>query len=74
MLVLTTPACPLREFLKKACKDAIYTYVSKEIEISITTISQVTAIKSAINKLPLVKNIIAVASGKGGVGKIYHSC
>ncbi|OJW71374.1 MAG: MRP family ATP-binding protein [Candidatus Amoebophilus sp. 36-38] len=68
-LVLTTPACPLQEYLKKACIEAIRSHVSKEILVDITTTARVTATQSQVGRLPNVKNIIAIASGKGGVGK-----
>jgi ATP-binding protein involved in chromosome partitioning len=68
-LVLTTPACPLQEFLKKACIEAIYTQVSQQLIVNIQLTAQVTTTKSNTNTLPCIKNIIAVASGKGGVGK-----
>ena len=34
-LVLTTPACPLQEVLKKACIDAIYARVATNLEVTI---------------------------------------
>jgi len=68
-LVLTTPACPLREFLKKACIEAIHTHVSRDLIVNISITAKVTANKANTSMLPHIKNIIAVASGKGGVGK-----
>lgn len=68
-LVLTTPACPLQEVLKKACVEAIHTQVSADLAVIIHLTSQVTTVDARIPKLPQVKNIIAIASGKGGVGK-----
>jgi len=69
-VVLTTPACPLKEMLKKACLEAINNMVSKDIEISIDMKSSVTSTRlSNTPLLPNVKNIVAIASGKGGVGK-----
>jgi ATP-binding protein involved in chromosome partitioning len=69
-LVLTTPACPLREFIVDDCKKAINTLpgVSTiEIEVTAETPQQ----KSLPDRTGIdgVKNIIAVSSGKGGVGK-----
>jgi ATP-binding protein involved in chromosome partitioning len=70
MLVLTTPACPLKDFLKKQCKDAILKYVDPYAEVEIELSSQVTTIRKQTEELLKdVKNIIAVGSGKGGVGK-----
>ncbi|XWN35247.1 MAG: Mrp/NBP35 family ATP-binding protein [Roseivirga sp.] len=68
-LVLTTPACPLQEFLKKACVDAIHTHVAADLAVDIDLTTQVTSTRINAPMLPQVKNIIAVASGKGGVGK-----
>jgi len=69
-LVLTTPACPIKDLLKNSCIEAIKTRVDANIEVSITITSEVTSIRNAeINILPSVKNIVCIASGKGGVGK-----
>lgn len=66
-VILTTPACPLKAMIENACRNAIGYFISKEIEVSINMTSHVTTQKD--KGLPGVKNIIAVASGKGGVGK-----
>ena len=66
-VVLTTPACPMKAMLENACKNAIRHFVSKEIELSINMTSRVTSRPD--KALAGIKNIIVVASGKGGVGK-----
>jgi ATP-binding protein involved in chromosome partitioning len=66
-IVLTTPACPLKAMIENACRNAIHYFISKDIEVHINMTSRVTTQKNI--GLPGVKNIIAVASGKGGVGK-----
>ncbi len=69
-LVLTTPACPLKDELKSNCLKAIHNLVSNDAVVKIEFDSNVTS--KRIDKselLPGVKNIICVASGKGGVGK-----
>jgi ATP-binding protein involved in chromosome partitioning len=67
---LTTPACPLKEKIKNDCINAVHEYVSKDAELDITMTASVTSHRNPnINVLPSVKNIICVASGKGGVGK-----
>lgn len=66
-VVLTTPACPMKEMLENACRNAIKHFVSKEAEISIKMSSRVTTPQQQFSKN--IKNIIVVASGKGGVGK-----
>jgi ATP-binding protein involved in chromosome partitioning len=68
-LALTTPACPFQAMLKKACEIAIHKYVNPDLIVSIQINAQVTTIRQQEPLLPYVKNIIAVASGKGGVGK-----
>ena len=69
-VILTTPACPLKDMIKNACVNAIKTLVNKDAVIKINFTSD-TSSKRTDNKaiLPKVKNIIAVVSGKGGVGK-----
>ena len=66
-VVLTTPACPMKEMLENACRNAILHFVSKEADIAIKMSSRVTSRPDAA--LNGIKNIIVVASGKGGVGK-----
>ncbi|HUH32405.1 MAG TPA: P-loop NTPase, partial [Daejeonella sp.] len=66
-VVLTTPACPLKEMLENACRNAIGHFISKDIVVKINMTSRVTSRPSPT--LSNIKNIIAVASGKGGVGK-----
>jgi ATP-binding protein involved in chromosome partitioning len=69
-VVLTTPACPLKEMIKNACINAIKLLVSKEAQVQVNFTSSTTTLRADKNTvLPGVKNIIAVVSGKGGVGK-----
>ena len=68
-LVLTTPACPLKEFIKKECIKALETALGASIQVEINVLSKVTERPNKNQVLPKIKNIIAVASGKGGVGK-----
>jgi len=69
-VVLTTPACPMKEMIHKASVNAVIYYVDKEADVNVTMSSKVTSKRtSKENVLPGVRNIIAVASGKGGVGK-----
>jgi ATP-binding protein involved in chromosome partitioning len=66
-VVLTTPACPMKDMLENACRNAIFHFIDKNIDLHITMTANVSA--QANPSVPGVKNIIAVASGKGGVGK-----
>ena len=67
-VVLTTPACPLKEMIRKDCVEAVVKEVG-EVTVDINFTSNVTTVRNDGPVLPGVKNIIAVSSGKGGVGK-----
>lgn len=69
-IVLTTPACPLKSKLEKDSKDAVLKLpgaktVKVKFDSSVVPFKKI----SAEDLIPQVKNTIAVASGKGGVGK-----
>ncbi|OLP17606.1 sodium:proton antiporter [Leptolyngbya sp. 'hensonii'] len=69
-LVLTTPACPLREFIVEDCRKAIETLPGvREVVVDVT--AETPQQKSLPDRTGIqgVKNIIAITSGKGGVGK-----
>lgn len=68
-VVLTTPACPLKEFIRNSCIEAVQKHLGKELQVFVNLTASVTSGRSSGPVLPHVKNIIAVASGKGGVGK-----
>ena len=68
-VVLTTPACPLKEMIRKDCEKAVRKVIGDEVELAITMSSSVTSSRDNAPLLTGVKNIIAIASGKGGVGK-----
>src|SRR6201996_762885 len=69
-VVLTTPACPMKDHIKNACINAVKLLVNKEATVNVRFSAQTTTHrKDAREMLPKVKNIIAVVSGKGGVGK-----
>jgi ATP-binding protein involved in chromosome partitioning len=69
-IVLTTPACPLKDLLKNSCIQAIHHLIGNEINVKLNFISEMNSRRTDPETvLPKVKNIIAVVSGKGGVGK-----
>ena len=68
-VVLTTPACPLKEKIRKDCEDAIHNLVHPDLKVVIQMTAEVTSLSAADPLIPGVKNVIAIASGKGGVGK-----
>ncbi len=65
---LTTPACPMKDAIEQACRNAIAHFFGEDVKVNITMSSRTTS-GSNTPLVPGVKNIIAVASGKGGVGK-----
>jgi ATP-binding protein involved in chromosome partitioning len=69
-VVLTTPACPLKDMINNACVNAVRILVNKEANVKVNFTSNTTTKRTDPGSvLPNVKNIIAVVSGKGGVGK-----
>jgi ATP-binding protein involved in chromosome partitioning len=68
-LVLTTPACPMKETMVNACKTAIVYTVNKDAQVHVNATHRVVQQARASDVLSGVKHVIAVASGKGGVGK-----
>lgn len=69
-VVLTTPACPLKDMIMNACINAVKILVNKEAVVSVNFTSNTSSNrKDSRTLLKGVKNIIAVVSGKGGVGK-----
>ena len=67
---LTTPACPLKDKIEEDCRKALAPIGVSSFEISFG--AQVRGSKVGAGQtdlLPTVKNVVLVASGKGGVGK-----
>ncbi len=66
---LTTPLCPSRDAIRSAAENAARTVAGvKEVEVTFTA-EVARKFGPLPERLPKVKNLIAVAAGKGGVGK-----
>ncbi len=69
-IVLTTPACPMKDMMRTASENAIKLLVNKQAKVTVNFTANTTSTRKDDQKvLGGVKNIIAVVSGKGGVGK-----
>lgn len=69
-VVLTTPACPLKDMIGNACVNAVKLLVNKKANVKVNFTANTSSKRTDPGSvLPKVKNIIAVVSGKGGVGK-----
>jgi len=68
---LTTPACPVKAEFERAARERVGALDGvNEVKVTMTADTRRTAVQTdAPDVLPEVKNVIAVASGKGGVGK-----
>ena len=68
-VVLTTPACPLKELIRQRCETALHRDLGEDVEVTVGMTAETTAGRVAQGGAAGVKNFVAVASGKGGVGK-----
>jgi len=69
-VALTTPACPVKEDLKRQCEEAVAALPGVRA-VDVTMTSRVRGRAEAPGKaaIPGVAHVVAVGSGKGGVGK-----
>lgn len=68
-LQLTTPACPFNSEIEEDVRNAIASLGVKDLDLRVTAQVMEGRAISLDELMPGVKNIVAVASGKGGVGK-----
>ncbi|MEP7292792.1 MAG: Mrp/NBP35 family ATP-binding protein [Chloroflexota bacterium] len=69
-IVLTTPACPLKDVFVRSCDAAVIGKVPGITRLKINWDAQVPTDRKLTGRLSVpMHSIIAVASGKGGVGK-----
>ncbi|OIO59206.1 MAG: iron-sulfur cluster carrier protein ApbC [Alphaproteobacteria bacterium CG_4_10_14_0_2_um_filter_63_37] len=67
---LTTPACPVKAEFERAAKENVGAIAGvTEVAVTMTANVQAHATQKGKELIPGVKNVVAVASGKGGVGK-----
>jgi len=68
-LELTTPACPARGLLERQAREEVLKIPGvREVEVRLTARVRAAGVPAG-REAPLIKNTIAVSSGKGGVGK-----
>jgi ATP-binding protein involved in chromosome partitioning len=73
-VILTTPACPLKTQIEQEARQAVLD-LGGVTDVNIKMDAQVRSDNRIAGKLDVpIKNIVAVASGKGGVGKTTVSC
>ncbi len=66
---LTTPACPLKDEIERNVVGALQPIGARHVDINWGATVRRAAPSQPTQMIPGVKNVIAVASGKGGVGK-----
>ncbi|HMS57049.1 MAG TPA: iron-sulfur cluster assembly protein, partial [Fimbriimonadaceae bacterium] len=65
---LTTPACPVKDQLKEECESKVRALGFDHVNVEMTA-RVIERNKEPEDLIPNVKHCIAIASGKGGVGK-----
>jgi ATP-binding protein involved in chromosome partitioning len=69
-IVLTTPACPLKADIKARCESAVMRLPGVKT-VDVRLMAEVSRGRSSLegDSFRWVKNVVAIGSGKGGVGK-----
>lgn len=74
-LTLTTPACPVKEEIERQCREVVGSLPGvEEVDLESTAAVAGTRKVSGKEAVPGIKQIVAVTSGKGGVGKTTVAC
>ena len=70
-VVLTTPACPLKDQIRRAIEDAVIGVVDGVESVDVTWDANVTSTRGLPGRQEIagVRNVVAISAGKGGVGK-----
>ena len=68
-IIFDKPTDPFAKSVVKSAEAALKTYISPEVEPTVTATFRQAAPAPKADPLPGVKNIIGISSGKGGVGK-----
>ena len=69
-MVLTTPACPVKDELQKQAEDAVRRLPGvSDVRVEMRSEVRAMASPSGQQLIPGVRNVVPVGSGKGGVGK-----
>ncbi len=68
VIVLTTPACPLKSQIESEARKAVMALGARRVDIQMISNVPADGKSRELLKLP-VRNAVAIASGKGGVGK-----
>ena len=67
---LTTPACPVRELMQRQARQAVAALPGvRAVDVAMTSRVRASGGERKQALTPTIKNIVPVASGKGGVGK-----